>query len=390
MYKFLQKIAKKETKSGTNRGFLPVITSMKSRISYEVKDGMLVVQSPFDKTLVEKIRDLTGRRWDPDIQRWLIPDRPENRTALIEQLGALPRSGPIPAVEEGIRRETGIRGYSRRTDKTYRQINRAFLAYTGKSPADIDREDVIRYLDYLVEKREAAASSLNAVVSALRFYYGKVLGREFVFDVPRAKKDALLPTVFSRDDVEAILNAPNNLKHKVFLSLIYSAGLRVSEAAAMKKGDIDMGRGIVMVRRGKGKKDRQTLLSARLRVLLERYLADRSCEPASPWLFPGQTPGTHLSVRTLQAVFEHALARAGINRKAGIHSLRHSFATHLLENGTDLRLIQKLLGHNSSRTTERYTHVSTALLSRVTSPWDEPGDQPVLTADKSGDKIDKG
>jgi len=344
---------------------------MKPLITYERLNGKILLKLPYDPVLIEKIRTLPGRRWNPEKKFWILSDTVEIRAQLRDWLGAVPRSEPVPSVDAEIRRETGIRGYSRKTEKSYRQINRAFLAFTEKAPDSVVRSDIIRYLDFLVERREACSSTLNVVVSALRFYYGKILGQDFVFKIPRAKKDQILPTVFSREEVETILRAPDCLKHRVLLSLIYSAGLRVSEAAAMKKTDIDLSRNLVIIRKGKGKKDRQTLLSARMRNLLSEYLESRGSATGSPWLFPGQYSGTHLSIRTLQAVFEQALAKAGINRKAGIHSLRHSFATHLLENGTDLRIIQKLLGHSSSKTTERYTHVSTVLLSRVTSPWDE-------------------
>jgi site-specific recombinase XerD len=344
---------------------------MKPVLTYQRLDGKIFLKIPYNPELIDKVRTLPGRRWNPERKLWILSDTVEIRAQLRDWFGAIPQPEPVPAVDAEIRRETGIRGYSRKTEKSYRQINRAFLAFAEKEADSVIRCDIVRYLDFLVESREACAATLNVVVSALRFYYGKILGQDFVFKIPRAKKEQILPTVFSREEVDTILRAPDCLKHRVLLSLIYSAGLRVSEAAAMKKTDIDLSRNLVMIRRGKGKKDRQTLLSARMRNLLSEYLRDRGSGPGSPWLFPGQQPGTHLSVRTLQAVFEQALARAGINRKAGIHSLRHSFATHLLENGTDLRIIQKLLGHSSSKTTERYTHVSTVLLSRVTSPWDE-------------------
>lgn len=164
-----------------------------------------------------------------------------------------------------------------------------------------------------------------------------------------------------------ILRVPDNLKHGTMLYLTYASGLRVSEVVRLRPDDLDSSRGIITVRQGKGKKDRHTLLSQAAWSLVQSYIRR---EKPDKWLFPGQYPGTHLHERSLQKVFTEALHRSRINKKAGIHVLRHSFATHLLENGTDLRFIQELLGHANPAMTERYTHVSTKNIRRIQSPLD--------------------
>lgn len=183
----------------------------------------------------------------------------------------------------------------------------------------------------------------------------------------RPKKEKKLPYVLSEHEVLKILRSPGNLKHRTMLYLTYASGLRVSEVVILRPEDLDCSRGIITVCQGKGKKDRHTLLSQAAWSLVQTYIRK---ERPGKWLFPGQYPGTHMHERSLQKVFTDALHRSGVNKKAGIHVLRHSFATHLLENGTDLRFIQELLGHANPATTERYTHVSTKNIRRIQSPLD--------------------
>lgn len=211
---------------------------------------------------------------------------------------------------------------------------------------------------------------VNQAISALRFLAAEVFKQpseqtKYI----RPKKEKKLPYVLSELEVLRVIQAPTNLKHRTMLYLAYASGLRVSEVVRLKTTDIDPERGILRVRQGKGKKDRPTLLSQTAWEMIQKYV-DAELRSTSMWLFPGQHPRSHLHERSLQKVFKEALLTSGVMKQVGIHVLRHSFATHLLENGTDLRYIQELLGHANPSTTERYTHVSTKNLKRIQSPLD--------------------
>ena len=220
----------------------------------------------------------------------------------------------------------------------------------------------------LSEEKGAATSTLNQAINSLKFYYGTMLKKKFVYEVKRPRKDKKLPIVLSQEEVAKILTLVDNVKHKAILMFVYSAGLRVSEVVRLKPEDIDSKRMLIHVRGAKGRKDRYTLLSESALKVLKEYL-DRY-KPAL-WLFPGPGKERHISIRTAQRIFEMACNRGGVKKKVTIHSLRRSFATHLLENGIDLRYIQELLGHVSSKTTEIYTHVSNKDLMRIKNPLDQ-------------------
>lgn len=277
------------------------------------------------------------------------------------------------------------KGYSIKTIKAYCGHVRRFVEYFCKGqvgePFDDDsrlkpeqlfaeklkREHIQRYALMLLEQGHSHAY-VNQAISALRFWVSHIL------KIPseqakyiRPKKEKKLPYVLSEQEVMQILRVPNNLKHQTMLYLTYASGLRVSEVVRLQLKDLDSSRGIILVRQGKGKKDRHTLLSQAAWKLLQTYVRK---EQPQKWLFPGQYSGTHMHERSLQKVFTDALHRSGVHKKAGIHVLRHSFATHLLENGTDLRFIQELLGYANLATTERYTHVSTKNITRIQSPLD--------------------
>jgi len=222
-------------------------------------------------------------------------------------------------------------------------------------------------LYYLAENRNSSTSTLNIAINALKFYYGNILKREFVYKIRRPKKDKKLPIVLSREEVSQIISSIINIKHKTIIILIYSSGLRVSEVVNLKIEDIDAQRKLIHVRNAKGRKDRYTILSEVAMKTLKLYI--ESCQPKR-WLFPSKNVNSHITTRTVQRIFEHACKNIGMKKEVAVHSLRHSFATHLLESGVDLRYIQKLLGHKSSKTTEIYTHVSNRELSKIRSPLD--------------------
>ena len=264
-------------------------------------------------------------------------------------------------------RELVIRGFSQRTIKAYLGINRRFLVFIGKSAKEVTTQDIKNHLLYL-KLKGLSNTSLNLTISALKFYFEQVLKRKLFFNIKRPKREKYLPTVLTKAEIVRLLEATQNFKHQLLLSLMYGSGLRVSEAVSLKIAQLDcLGRKI-LVKSGKGAKDRLTLLSKKSIDLLNRYW------PLLPgnqtYLFAGVGHQGHLTSRSAEKFFKQALNRAGIKKSAGCHSLRHSFATHLLEKGTELNVIQKLLGHENIKTTQIYARVSDKITAEIPSPLD--------------------
>jgi integrase/recombinase XerD len=256
--------------------------------------------------------------------------------------------------------------YSPRTAQRYISIADRYARFIDAPLTESGVEDATRFLASLERERGASASTINQAVSALRFLFMRVLGREAPL-TRRPRSDRRLPGVLSREEAMRVVAAPRNLKHRALLALAYSGGLRVSEIAALAVSDIDPLRGVILVRNGKGRKDRYTILAIRTKRLLEAYI---DLYNPREWLFEGQKGG-HLSARSIQEVFNRAKNKAGITKSVSIHSLRHSFATHLLEDGTDIRYIQELLGHTNAKTTQVYTHVAKRDFLKIRSPFDQ-------------------
>jgi integrase/recombinase XerD len=272
---------------------------------------------------------------------------------------------------EDLKRELRLRGYSPRTIKVYSGHIRAFLAHIPLSAERARDEDVRSYLLHLVERKRVSRAYLNQTISAIKFLYGQVLDSpRAVARVPRPRAERKLPQVLSRPEVVRLLNAPRNPKHRALLLLAYSGGLRVSEVVRLRVEDIQGERGLIRVRGGKGGKDRYTTLSPLVLRALREYW--RAFRPRT-WLFPGEREGRHLTARSAQKVLDRSRERAGIRRGISMQTLRHSFATHLLEDGTDLRYVQELLGHSRPETTMIYTHVTQKDLARIPSPLDNIG-----------------
>ncbi|GHV93889.1 hypothetical protein AGMMS50293_02090 [Spirochaetia bacterium] len=263
--------------------------------------------------------------------------------------------------------ELQSRKYSPKTRAAYIQYNKALCTWLGKSPASITLDDIKRYLAHLDTDLNYAASSMNIAISALKFFYREVLGRQTKWEPNRPRQDKRLPVVLSRSEIKNALNVEQNEKHRLLLMMAYSSGLRVSEVVGLRIQDIDFSRKVLIINAAKGRKDRYTLLAAHLITPLKNYLKRNN---TSPWLFPGADLTKHLSIRSAQAICTQAFKKSDLRKNASIHSLRHSFATHLLETGTDIRYIQELLGHTSLRTTERYTHVARRAALKITSPLD--------------------
>jgi len=259
-----------------------------------------------------------------------------------------------------------MRGYSRKTIRVYLNHMELYSQYIMKKQYSWSGKYISSYTLKLAEQMRSS-SYINQSISAAKFYFVKVLKEKDNQQYIRMKKEQKLPSVLSIEEVKRVLNALPNLKHRALLYMTYSAGLRVGEVVRLKVEHIDKARGLLIVKQGKGKKDRQTLLSDVAWQVLVEYITE---EMPQSWLFPGQYHYKHMSERTAQKIFERALLVAGVHKDASIHSLRHSFATHLLESGIDIRYIQELLGHQSAKTTQRYTHVSTKDIRRIKSPLD--------------------
>jgi integrase/recombinase XerD len=259
--------------------------------------------------------------------------------------------------------------YSRNTVEAYTDAVEVFLQFvSGKAMCEIDNSDVILFNNEYVLKRKLSASYQNQTVSAIKLFFRTVRNRRLdVAKVHRPKSAKTLSAVLSREEVKLILEAHGNMKHRAMLSLIYACGLRRSELLNLKPGDVDSKRHVLIIRQAKGRKDRIAPISEKLIEMLREYY--KAYRPKA-WLFEGQTSGEKYSDKSLEKVLKQAVQKAGINKPVSLHWLRHSYATHLLESGTDLRYIQELLGHKSSKTTEIYTHVSTRSIRNIVSPFD--------------------
>jgi integrase/recombinase XerD len=260
------------------------------------------------------------------------------------------------------------RNYSSATVRAYVRHVAEFAQHFQRSPDQLGAEDVRQYQLFLIRERKLAWSTYNQIVSGLRFFYVKTLKREFMLeDIPFPREPQQLPAILSQAEVARLLQAPPHLKTRAVLMTIYAAGLRISEAAALRVSDIDSARMTITIHQGKGKKDRVVMLSPVLLEVLRQYW--RWKKPTG-WLFPGKTPDHPVGCNALRQAFHKAVRRAGLTKEVSPHSLRHSFATHLLESGTDLRTIQLLLGHSSLKPTTRYLHVSQKHVRATASPLD--------------------
>ncbi len=259
--------------------------------------------------------------------------------------------------------------YSNHTIKTYTDALNTFLKfYSGKAVTEITNEDLIHFNTSYIIANGLSASFQNQVVNAVKLFFNTIeLKKMAVENIHRPKRAKTLPNVLSKEEIKLILNAHGNIKHRAMLSLIYSCGLRCGELLRLKPEHIDSRRNLLIIKQAKGRKDRIAPLSNKIIELLRIYY--KAYKPGF-YLFEGQTGGTPYDVRSLQHVLKNALVKATITKPVSLHWLRHSYATHLLENGTDLRYIQEILGHSSSKTTEIYTHVSTKRLQNIISPFD--------------------
>lgn len=261
------------------------------------------------------------------------------------------------------------RRYSENTVQTYGEAIKLFLRYFhNKNTGEINNDDLIRFNNDYILTNNLSASYQNQVVNAVKLFFRIVELRSMHTElIHRPKTPKLLPNVLSKEEVKQILSAPSNIKHKAMLSLIYSCGLRCGELLRLTIKDVDSYRGVLIIRQSKGRKDRISPLSSKTVDVLRDYY--KAFKPVN-YLFEGQVKGTMYDERSLQNVLKQSVAKARILKPVSLHWLRHSYATHLLEQGTDLRYIQEILGHSSCKTTEIYTHVSTKNIQNVSSPFD--------------------
>jgi integrase/recombinase XerD len=355
-------------------------------------ESRILVQFDFDVKLIARLRNNTDARWSSSHKAWHIADTPENRVkcklppqtdspydpnkvaTALPKTKAAAAAKPIYAINAHVlsdmHQHLVLKGYSRSTRRTYLNEVSVFLQTIGRHAADdFTTGRLKKYLQYCFEVLGLRENTLHSRINALKFYYEQVLGRErFFWEVPRPKKRMQLPKIISEEKILRGLLSVKNIKHKAILMTAYSAGLRVSEVVSLKITDINSDRMQILVRCAKGKKDRMVPLAKATLQILREYVT--ICKPRD-WLFEGQPLSAHYSSRSAQAIFHEIYQQLGLPKNISFHSLRHSFATHLLENGTDIKYIQEMLGHNDIKTTLRYTHVSKKSLEKIESPLDK-------------------
>lgn len=339
---------------------------------------------PKDAELISAVKTLGVAKWSQTKRKWFVD---KNKFELSKLSNAINENAVIDTSDFKEKTVTSVpaeieqslsklklwmehKRYSSSTINTYIDAAKSFLMFTYPAPIkNINNEDVVRYVNEYIIKNGLSFSYQNQVVNAVKLFFREVAHCSLDVDkIERPRREYKLPNVLSKEEVKLILNAHSNIKHKTMLSLIYSCGLRRSELLNLKLTDIDSKRNVVIIKQAKGKKDRIVPLSKKILIMLREYYA--AYKPQT-WLFEGQVKNEKYDERSLANVLKQALTKVNITKPVSLHWLRHSYATHLLESGTDLRFIQELLGHSSSRTTEIYTHVSTKNIQQIKSPFDD-------------------
>ena len=352
-----------------------------------VQNRILKIYFVYNRSLIEIIKNLALCRWNSSENCWTVPFAVQN----MEKLKEIANTYQLKYVYEVVSKTEGAPRlpkhanylhcpkeyteklkelrYSVNTQNVYTDLFEEFINYYPEKQSDeITEEEIISFLRYLVNERKISTSYQNQSINAIKFYYERVLGgTRKIYLIERPRKENYLPEVLSEEEITSILKAISNLKHKAIIMVIYSGGLRISELINLKVKDIDSDRMQIRISQAKGKKDRYTLLSNKTLLILRKYFTEYK---PKEWLFEGVSGGQYAD-SSIYSIFKKAIASANIKKKVSIHSLRHSFATHLLENGTDLRYIQNLLGHSSSKTTEIYTHITVKGFDLIKNPLDK-------------------
>ena len=262
-----------------------------------------------------------------------------------------------------------LKAYSPHTQKAYLRGARHFARHYMRSPQEMGEQEERDFLLHLVRDRNASPATQDMYVNALKFLYAVTLKRpEVVKDLSHPKRPKTLPVILSPAEVLRVFAAIHSVKYKAIIAIAYAAGLRISEVCSLSVSNIDSQRMRIHIRSGKGKKDRYVMLGESLLTLLRQYY--QAVRPQGKYLFPGQKPHSHISTSSVSRVLQKVIQETGLSKKVTMHTLRHCFATHLMEAGTDIRILQVLLGHSSILTTLRYTHITDRLVQKLVSPLD--------------------
>jgi integrase/recombinase XerD len=344
-----------------------------------------------DYKLIELLKTKLNARWSATKKYWYQPRIEFNLNKTLETLKDIawvdikeitksttrniskPEILPTNDVQqeiEAFQKWLKFKRYSPNTIKTYSDALFVFLNFfRHKNTTNLNNNDVVFFVNEHILKQKLSFSYQNQIINAIKLYFREIRKSKIEVDaLQRPRREHKLPNVLSKEEVRAILEAPTNIKHRTMLSLIYACGLRRSELLNLKIGDVDSKRHMLIIRNSKGYKDRHIPISDKTIEMLREYY--KTYRPKT-WLFEGQYKGEQYSERSLEQVLKSTLRKANIHKPVTLHWLRHSYATHLLEAGTDLRYIQELLGHKSSKTTEIYTHVSQKSLQKIKSPFDD-------------------
>ncbi len=353
---------------------------------HSILDGFnsmrIVVKFPFDWDLVQKVKQVKGKHWHPFCKLWTVPNTIDSRRQLrdlalssyivtLRKQDLMDESKTLTEVQKEaliqVEEQLRVRRYSWRTIKSYTgHLQLLFSYYQEHDPAYLTQSQIFDFFMNRIGTKGWRPATQNQALCAYKYYYENILGELRDWGMLRGRKEKRLPTVLSQGEVARLFLAVSNIKHRCILMLIYSGGLRLGELTRLRRMDLYYERKQIFVFGGKGKKDRYTVLADRAARVVKEYLAEYDPDY---WLFEGQDGGPY-SRRSVQAILRRGVETSGINPLATVHTLRHSFATHLLEQGVDLRYIQELLGHASTKTTEIYTHVRSQAKQSIQSPLD--------------------
>lgn len=360
--------------------------SIETEIIQHKGQARISIKFRYNKELIALVKTLPEASWSHEKVSWLMPWSAENeikvkdlfkgKAQLLQIQSSFEKRVKAPQLDETklmsiekFRNFMRSRRYSESTVGTYTDALKTFFKFFHTKPIlEISNDDLILFNNKYILANNYSASLQNQVVNAIKLYFAEIEKADFnVQLVHRPKRAKILPNVLSKEEIKLILTASGNLKHKAMLSLIYSCGLRCGELLTLKPENIDSRRNVLIIKQAKGRKDRIAPLSGKIIELLREYYT--AYKPVT-FLFEGQKAGEPYTSRSLQMVLKQCIEKVKINKPVSLHWLRHSYATHLLENGTDLRYIQEILGHSSSKTTEIYTHVSTKSIQNIISPFD--------------------
>jgi integrase/recombinase XerD len=354
-------------------------------------EQVVLIKFEYDVLVAKAVRQIKNVKWSQTRKAWYAPYSQELSKEIRSHLSTMCKINGSKVKEKLERAEENkkqkeylllyedkisafsswmrSRRYSNNTIETYVDALRVFLKFFhGKPLEEISNDDIISFNNEYILKNNFSSSYQNQVVNSIKLFFRNI--QRQLIDVElihRPKRQKLLPNVLSKEEVKMILDATQNLKHKAMLSLVYACGLRCGEVLRLRPEHVDVKRGVLIIKQSKGRKDRIAPLSVKTIELLRAY---RTSFKTKTYLFEGQDEGLPYDARSLQNVLKHNLAKTEIRKPVSLHWLRHSYATHLLENGTDVRYIQEILGHSSSKTTEIYTHVSNKSIQRIVSPFD--------------------